>query len=445
MKIGIVGPQKSIDNILSSIEESGTFVEAIPAACSTRMETVDIVDSLQSSKAVDSFLFTGYIPFFYATAAVNPTIPWEYAYRDKGALLAVLLKAIYVEKYGIEKISSDLREDLTEQQIKEALLDTGIEEDKIKILEFGGNYINEDYIDRAIDFHCENIRHQKMQVCITGIDTIEASLKSLKYPVLRVYPTVDTIIQQINKLRFHQQMVISDDNKIAMISIEVQYFPESLQLENGEYLAFSNWYRCLDAIYLFAQKIDASVEVHGHCQCYLYTTKAMIENETAGFQKLGLFHMLMHKFGVKSIFVGIGLGNTHVEAKGNADYGRLMAARLGSNCFYTVFEERKIVGPIVIGKKNPEEVLLNRQLYEISRRTGVGMKTLDLFERIMKQYGKTIITTYELLQLSGMTNSNLNRILAKLDAGGFVEVVGNQALAAGAGRPRRLLKFKFDI
>lgn len=445
MRIGIVGPQKSIDTILSSIEASGTFVEAVPAVCTTRAETVSMVEALQNGNVVDSLLFTGYIPFFYATAVIRPVVPWEYAYRDKGALLAVLLKAMYVERYGIEKISSDLREDLPQQQIKQALLAIGMKEDKIKVLEFGGNYADEEYIARAVDFHCENVQLQKVQICITGIDFIESSLRRLKYPVLRVYPTVDTILRQINKLRFHQQLAMSDDNKFAIISIEVQYFPDSLQLENGDYIAFSNRYRCLDAIYLFAQKMDASVEVHEHCQCYLYTTKAMVENETAGFQKLGLFHTLMHKFGVKSIFVGIGLGSTHVEAKGNADYGRLMAARLGRNCFYTVFEERKIVGPVVIGRENPVEVLLNRHLYEISRRTGVGMKTLDLFERIMKQYGRSIITSHELLQLSGMTSSNLNRILAKLDAGGFVEVVGSQPLATGAGRPRRLLKFKFDI
>jgi len=38
----------------------------------------------------------------------------------------------------------------------------------------------------------------------------------------------------------------------------------------------------------------------------------------------------------------------------------------------------------------------------------------------------------------------MNRVLAKLEAKGYVETVGYQPLA-GAGRPRRLIRLKINI
>ena len=43
-----------------------------------------------------------------------------------------------------------------------------------------------------------------------------------------------------------------------------------------------------------------------------------------------------------------------------------------------------------------------------------------------------------------MTQSNMNRILAKLETKGYVQTVGYQPLD-GAGRPRRLIRLKINM
>ena len=46
--------------------------------------------------------------------------------------------------------------------------------------------------------------------------------------------------------------------------------------------------------------------------------------------------------------------------------------------------------------------------------------------------------------MCAMTPSNMNCVLAKLEAKDYAETVGYQPLA-GAGRPRRLIRLKIDI
>ena len=71
------------------------------------------------------------------------------------------------------------------------------------------------------------------------------------------------------------------------------------------------------------------------------------------------------------------------------------------------------------------------------------MNTLETLQRVIRQYNLDVITPFELARYCSMSVTNMNRIITKLEAGGYVKIIGSQPLA-GAGRPRRLIKLDID-
>ena len=57
MRIGVVGPQSTVDEVLAAAGTAGLFVECIPLVYSSYKETVELVQ--RNEKSVDGFLFTG--------------------------------------------------------------------------------------------------------------------------------------------------------------------------------------------------------------------------------------------------------------------------------------------------------------------------------------------------------------------------------------------------
>ena len=78
-----------------------------------------------------------------------------------------------------------------------------------------------------------------------------------------------------------------------------------------------------------------------------------------------------------------------MDAKYNAKIGG-RAEKCGINCFFIVKDDHEALGPITdVGEKTDEKVL-DKHLYEISRRTGIGMNKLYKLERAVRKYVECI-------------------------------------------------------
>jgi predicted ArsR family transcriptional regulator len=65
-------------------------------------------------------------------------------------------------------------------------------------------------------------------------------------------------------------------------------------------------------------------------------------------------------------------------------------------------------------------------------------------EKAVRQRGSDIITPIELAQACNMTHNSINRLLLKLEEGGYAKVVGKQP-SPKAGRPSRLIRLKLGF
>ena len=439
MRIGVVGPQSTVDEVLAAAGTAGLFVECIPLVYSSYKETVELVQ--RNEKSVDGFLFTGTTPFNYASRYLSPTKQWEYLPRNTTSFLCALLKAAYINNYDISSISVDSYD---EQFIRKAYAEIGLTEADVKIIVSPYSIFSEDFEEKVVEFHLGNYYSGKSNVCVTGLIRMQELLVRENIPVVKLSPTAESIIQQINKMRLFDQLIHNEENKISVIAIGVSFTIENSLYGKSELHMFMNHNKVTEVIYAFAHRIGAAVELYENGVYHIYTTKAVIESETHGFSSFRILHSVGILNGVKNISIGIGLGKTPIDAKYNAKIGQRRAEKCGMNCFFIVKDGNQIVGPITDVGKNADDKVLDKHLYEVSQRTGISMSKLYNMEKAVRQRGSDIITPIELAQACNMTHNSINRLLLKLEEGGYAKVVGKQP-SPKAGRPSRLIRLKLGF
>jgi hypothetical protein len=439
MRIGVVGPQPTVGAVLTAASTAGLPVECVPLVYSSFKEAVELVQ--RNEKSVDGFLFTGPTPFRYASKYLSPTKQWEYLPRDTTSFLCALLKAAYINNYDISSISVDSYD---EQFIRKAYAEIGLTEADVKIIVSPYSIFSEDFEEKVVEFHLGNYYSGKSNVCVTGLIRMQELLVRENIPVVKLSPTAESIIQQINKMRLFDQLIHNEENKISVIAIGVSFTIENSLYGKSELHMFMNRNKVTETIYTFAHCIGAAVELYENGVYHIYTTKAAVETETNGFSFLRLLHSVGILDGVKNISIGIGLGETPMDAKYSAKIGQKRAEKCGMNCFFIVKDGNQIVGPMTDVGEDTNDRVLDKHLYEVSQRTGISMSKLYNLEKAVRQRGSDVITPKELAKACNMTHNSINRLLQKLEEEGYAKVVGKQP-SPKTGRPSRLIRLKLGF
>lgn len=439
MRIGIIGPQSTVDEVLAAVNNTELFVECIPLVYSNYTETTELIQ--QNQKKVDGFLFTGTTPFRYASKHLTPIQQWEYLPRNTISVLCTLLKAAYINNYDISQISLDSYD---EQFIRKAYAEIGLSGDKVKIIPSPYSILHENYENKVAEFHCDNYHTGRVTLCVTGLSKILGMLSKEGIPVVKFSPTAELIVQQINKMRLFHQFKIDKENKVAVIGVNVSFEIENSLYGKSELMQFKNRNEVTETIYAFAQRIRAAVELNENGIYHVYTVKKVVEAETNGLSSLNLLHSIGVLNGVKNVAVGIGFAKSFMEAKYNAKIGHRRATKCGMNCIFIVEDDHQIAGPITNVDKRTKDKVLDKHLYEISQRTGIGMNKLSKIQRAINQSGNDIAVPKELARMCGMTHNSMNRLLIKLEESGYAKIVGKQP-ATKTGRPSRLVRLKLNF
>ena len=180
-----------------------------------------------------------------------------------------------------------------------------------------------------------------------------------------------------------------------------------------------------------AQRMEAAVFGDGVDNFFITTTRSMLMNV---FLKTGEHWNLM-QFGQRGpaykVWVGMGVGNTMLEAKSRSTMAlnHAIADRSGSS--YLVEDENRISASI--GFDDGED----HSFAYFARHIGASPVTLERLQRVLKQDGDTM-TSEELATRLGITIRSANRIIVQLEEAGCVTTVGKRS--TGKGRPARVIK-----
>ena len=436
MKTGIVGPKITVERIISNLETKKLFVEYVPIIYEKLQDAVALVRA--HIGVVDNFYFTVPIPYHYIRTKMTLPCPVEYRTVDMNAFVVMLFQANYHFHCDIKKVTADFYDNTNLAKAYNLL---EIPASQVKILEAQYDIFDNEYPEKNAEFHIANIAEGNANFCLTGTERTYEILKAKGYPVIMAQPSQEQPEMQINQLRLRNVMALRDENESSVISIAVEYGVEQEGAITTELQNYQIRGQIMEKIYYYAQRLDAAVEKqeNGDLIYRIYTTKSILSDETSGYRKLRLLDELPGLFGVVKVGIGIGLGETTAEAKRNADFGCERASNYETDCFFIVYDDQKIAGPIIqteVVKKNEE---INGELYLISRDTQVGLDKLIIIDAVLDQYGVDVITPGELARLCELPLNRVNRLITKLESSGYARVIGKKPLN-GSGRPSRLVQ-----
>lgn len=357
-------------------------------------------------------------------------MPWGYLPHSRTAALQALLTAQSLYGSDLKAISVDRYD----PQLLRATLDACSIQDSV-IYQAPYDPEDLDFEHKLLEFHRDCYRRKLVSACFTSMEHIQAPLLAEGIPCIRTYPADEVIREQIYHLQLRNFSARGALGKMAVIAIRFDYiFDDEKNLLTWEWEKMQYQNASQERVHALAQQMEAAVFNISVGDFFVVTSRNMLMNM---FLKNGE-HSKLIQFGRRSpeyrVWVGIGMGNTMLEAKSRASMAlnRSVADRAGNS--YLLEDENHGLEKLDTGDIPPAELSTGY----IARRIGVSTETLNRLYQALGQAGNTPITSEELASRMGITIRSANRIVALLEEAGYVTTVGKRSI--GKGRPARVVK-----
>lgn len=421
-KIGLVGSKDTQEIITQVLNNSNHNLEIVPLSYSNFEETIDIVK--QYSSIVDSWLFTGKMPYTIATE--KGFVENGYFLKLNGMSLSkVLIDISYKHGFNLERISFDT---ITENELLETYQELTIVSDGTFLLPFASNRTNQE----IVSFHESLYQLKKVDVCVTALHSVYQELQKKNVPSFRLVPTKTTIKETLDRISDNSELSHFKKSQIAVVMIQI----DELFLLKGEGLMTYDVNRmnlkCQEIIFDYTESIFGSYFPKGIGVFTIFSTRGAIEtNESKCFDMLNELRILSDL----TVHIGIGYGTTSYSAEKHANLALYHVQQKEENIIAIVNEQ----GEIQESTSQDASITYqyrteNKELNEKLENAGVNISTYRKLLYIQNQ-SSTSLTASGLSEQLRMTPRNARRILMSLEKQGLAQIIG-QETPSTKGRPR---------
>lgn len=427
MRIAVTGPESTVSMIRKAMEREIPDIQVIYRCTEFYEDTPELVRRIQAEKEADAILFSGPTNYAYTLGRVTPTVPWGFLPHSRTAALQAFLEAIAVYGSDLRSISVDRYDPAL---LKAVLESVGIKDTMI----FRAPYDPEEpgYEKKLQEFHRSCYYQEGVTVCMTSMEHIHDPLVAEGIPCIRTYPAEEVVREQVYHLQLQHFSAQENHGKLAVIAVRYDYSfddEEDPYIREWEKIRYQNEFH--EKIFSVAQRMGSAVFESG-MDHFIVTTRNMLTNV---FLRAGEHRNLL-QFGRRTpeyqVWVGMGVGDTMLEAKSRANMALNKAVRDRGSSSYLVEEDIQVADE-EFGTYASEE----HSFSYFARRMGISPDTLERLRKALRE-GGDVVTSEELAWRMGITARSVNRILIQLEENGFVTTVGQRS--AGRGRPARVMK-----
>jgi len=440
LSLGVIGHEKEINTIINLLDNMNNSISTTEIVFND-FNTKDLIvkNIKDKEKELDALLFTNKISFELINSSMISSIPWVYINKSENLLLTTLLNLSLVKNRNITTLSIDTYDQKTIDKIYSRI---GIHEyNTIAIADY--DIFKQNFINYLVEFHKEHYNSNMKTTCITTLIQVADKLKESSIPCVHLKATDERIKDAINHLALKIQSKENEKSQTVVIAIKIDPINEYSLLNENEYQILLEKTKVTQKIYLFAQKIQASVVEVGIDQYFLFCTKSILETETDHFKKLDILTDVSNDTS-STISMGIGYGITVREAKYNAQKGMKSSLNSKGNRAYIVYNNETI-GPIASqyqSLKNRDDIMLDQKYNTIASAVNISVNTIFKLHCIIDETHKNSFTSKELSGHLDITPRSVNRILNKLEEKGYAEIIGKKIIS-NIGRPSRIIKLNF--
>ncbi|MFB4161214.1 hypothetical protein ACE1TF_15105 [Geomicrobium sp. JSM 1781026] len=417
MIIGVLGPEDSMEQARVAAQHYD-IEQIIPIYYEHHQDIVPQVEKV--AHKIDGLLCTGILPYQIIQANWQSYVPIRYVKHDSTTLHRALFHASYHHQLQMNRFSIDI---FTPSEVMEIMNDLS--------LPFHEIYINE---SNDVQFHLDNYKQGNVDYCITALLSTYDQLRRENIPCFRVVPTSHSISRTFELLILEIEHARSDDAQISIGIIRIDQMDRLIDewtVYDRQKLKLQLYEKVLD----YGRQTYASVSYGGEHEYFIYGTKGEFLTDTSQEQRILLLRKIEKAFSI-SVSLGVGEGNTALEANNNARLA-LRAAQTHGGSTVAV---RKINGHLMLRNSKEMNPFTARydenKLVKVSEQIGLQVPYVDKIARINEHYRGKNISAYDFADAYDCSLRSARRILAMLTEKGYA-TLAKQDQVFEKGRKRR--------
>lgn len=435
MKVALLAPDSIASKVEPIVKTQMDSIELKIYIYNDYIEVLDILNKIQSK--YDGIMFAGIISYYLAKQNIKEEVMWEYFQLHESSLLNALFQAQYFNE-NIKDLSIDTYSKSNLKQIFD-MVGVNLNDTNIKLYELNlENYRNLN--EEALEFHKKNLKENKNVCIVTALSKVNNELKNMNIKNYMAIPTESVIMDSFERLYLKYTAKVNKNSQLVSMFIEIDLPSEYSLISKNEYYYIREKNKVSDIVYEFGRDIEATIVEVSFNTYLLFTTKEIIERKTNNFKEISILDWISQK-SLHIVSIGIGYGKTAIEAKYNSNIAMIKAKKYDENTAYVVYEDGISLGPINNVKRKKKEKI-DEKILEIATKTNLNINKILKIYNVVDKYKIDCFTTSELSKYCGISIRSTNRMLNRLEECNYIDIVGKQ-FPDGAGRPKRIMKFKF--
>ncbi len=390
------------------------------------------------SRVCDGILYSTRDIHYIFNNRIDHSIPNIYIERSKENIYRALLQGNCQLGRDIRRVSVD---SITYKEMAEVYLELGIdpkEECSIKIAK--PLYTQRGFIEKVISHHLENYRYDN-SLCITQLSSVRDALKKMGIEAVLLEPQRDQIVEGVNSLIFRAKPVGEGDSDQVAITINISNLKENLIIESSHHSVVLEYNRIMEEVFWFAERLEGGYSSNGSKSYTIFCNREAFEYETRHFSRLSILDSIAENQVVYAS-IGVGYGRNFREAIKNSVIASIRAGKERRNSAYVAYGAEKLAGPLLPSNEPGDysSVVFDSRLEHIADSSSINIDTIYKINSALKECNS--YTSSEIAQIIGITRRSANRVIEKLEEGGFVECISKKSNGS-RGRPSRIVRFLF--
>jgi flagellar motor switch/type III secretory pathway protein FliN len=426
-RIGVVGPQLSVDRIIDVAKEFEQLMEFIPFPYQSFQNTPEIV--LEHDHHVDVWLFSAQIPYKIARKTLGSDENLMHIQHSEASLYKCFLSMTcelgsYIDRVSIDEIvTTDLDEAI--QQL-----------DNIPSQVYVKLYDVETDLQELLQFHLDLWNEGKTDGAVTCFQFIYQSLRDAGVPAYWISPTRMEIRKTLRILAEKVRTFYFKDTQIGVVIMEIEQFDKIAQKAKSPYHLQYLELRLKETLLRLCEKLDGSLLEKGYGRYVIFSSRGAIERELTMVQNTVLQLSLESE---TTAAVGIGFGETVFSAEVNARQAIQYSKEKAERGMIIVQEDGTISESVGKEELTYSFRMDDKDFLEKLKKGNISVKTYNKIEALIRRMGWSDFTTKDLATHLYLDERNARRIVALLCEVELAECIGEES-SSTRGRPSKIYR-----
>lgn len=426
MRIAIVGAGDSVEKIYNILSKKYKKIEFILKKEDKIENTLKIIKEIESE--VEGIYLTGIGVYYSLLNNKELEINKPVVYTKRGSI--GLIKSFWeLQKDSLIVDNIRLGWDIVEEHIfNEVVKEFDIELKGSYYQKYEPNKTENEYLENYL----EKYKSKETNCIFTAFGYIYNKLKEKKIPVYRLQATnieiENDFVALLNKIILNEKNSGLGVQIIKINSNKTGFDKNNLELKM----------EIEKSLLEYSKKVEGNIQISDEKEYMIISNIDILQGDESLKEILALKSRFEGQN--EELAVGIGEGKTIFQAERNARVALKLSLTKEGKIFYS--NGKVVKGPLLNSKELEYKRDSDERIKTMAEEIEISPIYLEKIKSMIKKKKKNSFTSVEIAEVLNITTRSVNRIIKKILEKDYAEIVQVES-SITAGRPRRVIKFKF--